>query len=292
MRRVPQRLCGEVFGEEGLRAVREVIGQAAGCRRAEIARRVCDRLGWRNERGGRKEVGARVAVLRLHRAGWIELPAARNGNGSAQALRVSVPWPAGEPLEGSVEGLAELRLERVTQRATSCLWNALIERHHYLRGWRLSGHQVRYLIVWQGGILGALGFGAAALKVAVRDQWIGWNAEQREQQRRLVVNNRRVLILPWVRVRNLASRVLSLAARAVVRDYQQLYGIRPVLLESFIEAHRFTGSSYRAANWQCLGHSAGRGRGDREHRQAVAPKALYVYALARNFRRVLTGAGR
>lgn len=292
MRRVPQRLCGEVFGEEGVRAVREVIEQAAGCRRAEITRRVCDRLGWRNERGERKEVGGRVALLGLQRAGWIELPAARNGNGSAHPLRVPVQWPACEPIEGSVEGLAELRLERVTQPATSGLWNALIERHHYLRGWRLSGHQVRYLIVWQGGILGAIGFGAAALKLAVRDQWIGWSAEQRERQRRLVVNNRRFLILPWVRVRNLASRVLSLGARAVVRDYQSLYGIRPVLLESFIEAQRFTGSSYRAANWQCLGHSAGRGRGDREHRHALAPKALYVYALERNFRQVLTGEGR
>lgn len=292
MRRVPPRLCGVVFGEEGLRAVRELIEQAGGCRRAEIGRRVCDRLGWLDERGKCKEMGARVALLGLHRAGWIELPAARNGNGSGQALRVPVQWPACEPIEGSVEGLADLRLERVRQRETSGLWNALIERHHYLRGWRLSGHQVRYLIVWQGGILGAIGFGAAALKLAVRDQWIGWSAEQREKQRRLVVNNRRFLILPWVRVRNLASRVLSLGARAVVRDYQSLYGIRPVLLESFIEAQRFRGSSYRAANWQCLGHSAGRGRGDREHRHALAPKAVYVYALERNFRRVLTGERR
>lgn len=290
MRGVPERLCGEVFGSHGLLAIREVIAESPGCLRAEIARRVCTRLGWVNDRGKCKEMGARVALLGLQRGGWIELPPPRNGNGSERPVRALPAWPRAEALAGSVEHLSGLRLERVANPEASALWNGLIERYHYLRGWRLSGEQVRYLVVCEAGVLGALGFGAAALKVAVRDQWIGWSRVQRGRQRRRVVNNRRFLILPWVGVRNLASRVLSLSARAVVRDYAHLYGTRPVLLESFVEAGRFTGASYRAANWQHVGTTRGRGRGDREHRAALPVKDLYVYVLEPNFRQLLTEA--
>jgi hypothetical protein len=198
----------------------------------------------------------------------------------------------GQPIVGSVEQFEGLRLERVSDPQRSALWNGLIENYHYLRGWRLSGEQVRYLIICERGVLGALGYGAAALKVAVRDRWIGWDARQRETMRVAVVNNRRFLILPWVRVHNLASRVLSLGARNVARDYTRLYGRRPVLLETFVESGRFSGASYRAANWQYLGESTGRGRGDRQHRAALPTKAIYVYPLEPQFRRTLLGSGR
>jgi len=292
VRGVPERLCGRTFGEAGLAAVRETVLASCGCSRAEIARRVCDRLRWFNERGLRKEVGARVALLALERGGWIELPVARNGNGSGQPPHVAQGVPPPQEIVGSVEQLEGVRLERVSDAQHSALWNVLIERYHYLHGWRLSGEQVRYLIVCEAGVLGAVGYGAAALKLAVRDRWIGWDARQRETMRSAVVNNRRLLILPWVRVRNLASRVLSLGGRAVVRDYARLYSRRAVLLETFVESGRFTGASYRAANWQYLGESTGRGRNDRHHQAARAAKAVYVYPLERHFRRTLLGCGR
>lgn len=291
MRRIPQRLCGEAFGEEGLRAAREVIERSHGCSRSEIARRVCEHLRWVNEAGRSKEVGARVALLALERAGWVELPRPRNGNGIGSPPRPPRHWPLATPLAGSVEEVRGLELERVSREASSVLWNALVDRYHYLRGWRLSGEQVRYLIVCQEGVLGAIGFGAAALKLSVRDRWIGWDREHRERQRQAVVNNRRFLILPWVRVRNLASRVLALGRRAMVRDYRELYGRRVVLLESFVEAGRFAGTSYRAANWLWVGRSAGRGRGDRQHRRELPLKDVYMYVVEPDFRRVLCGAG-
>ena len=87
-------------------------------------------------------------------------------------------------------------------------------------------------------MLGALGFGAAAWKVAARDRWIGWDASVREARLGRVLNNARFLLLPWVRVKNLASKVLALSARQVADDFAARYGERPVLLETFVEIPR------------------------------------------------------
>lgn len=237
-------------------------------------------------------MSCRVALLRLHRAGLIELPAPRNGNGNGQGLsRQRVVWPQEQALSGSLKDLGGVRLEAVTDKATSALWNGLIERYHYLGYTPLPGAQVRYLIRWQGGVLGAMGFGAAAWKVAARDEWIGWDAPRRERYLGRVLNNARFLIVPWVRIHNLASHVLSLASRRVGADHERRYGIRPVLLESFIDTSRYRGTCYRAANWLELGQTRGRGKCDRTNRAHLPIKAVYVYPLQRGFRRALGGEG-
>ena len=183
-----------------------------------------------------------------------------------------------------VNELDGLALQLVHTKADSALWNTLIDKHHYLGYQPLPGAQLRYLIRWQGGLLGAIGWGAAAWKVAPRDQWLGWSAEAREAGLSRVLNNARFLILPWIRCRNLASKVLSLSERRVADDFEARYAFRPVLLETFVEKERFRGTCYRAANWQHLGHTQGRGKCDR-YRQANLPiKDLYVRPLVRDFR--------
>ena len=230
-------------------------------------------------------MGARVALLKLHRLGLIELPPARNGNGNAQGLsRESPILPEAVVMEAPVGELEGLHLARVVSKELSALWNGLIEHYHYLGYRPLAGAQLRYLIRWRGGELGALGWGAAAWKVGARDRWIGWDARMREKRLGLVVNNARFLILPWIHSKNLASKVLAMSARRVVQDYERLYGVRPVLLETFVETGRFRGTCYRAANWLHLGHTQGRGRSDREHRAALAVKEVYALALEKDFR--------
>lgn len=263
-----------------------MVRATEGCSRAEITRRVCVALGWVDGRGRSKEMGGRVALLRLQRGGWIDLPAPRNGNANGRPLCWSEVEPA-PVLEGSAEQLGAIALELVRSRAQSRLWNTLVDRYHYLGYRALSGAQLRYVIRCEQGVLGAIGFGAAAWKVAVRDRWIGWDAAQRERSLGQVVNNRRFLIAPWVRVRNLASRVLALAARRVVVDYPREYGIRPVLLETFVEAQRYRGTCYRAANWICVGETTGRGRQDRTHTAQLVRKQVWVYPLVAEVRRAL-----
>ena len=102
-----------------------------------------------------------------------------------------------------------------------------------------------------------------------------------------MVNNSRFLIFPWVRIANLASRALALAARQVEQDWQRRYGYRPVLLETFVDPQRYRGTCYRAANWVELGMTVGRGRLDRHKRYGSTRKLVYVYPLRADFRSVL-----
>jgi len=182
-------------------------------------------------------------------------------------------------------------LYRVDTATDSRLWNELVARYHYLGYRPLPGAQIRYLVRHQERLLGALGFGAAAWKVAARDSFIGWTSDRRAARLHLVVCNARFLILPWIHVPNLASRVLSLAARQVCRDWPALYGYQPVLLETFVERQRFAGTCYKAANWLYTGQTKGRGKLDRYHRHSVPVKDVYLYPLNRNFRHILTEEG-
>ncbi len=285
--RLPKRLCGEPFSPEKLAKIKREIRVSGLAHRAEIARRVCEVLDWKDALGRAKAMSGRVALLRLHRAGHIELPAPRNGNGNTKPLSRQRQLPAKEPISGSIEALAGLFLERVETRTQSALWNGMIDRYHYLGYRRLVGAQLRYLIRHDGGLLGALGWGASAWTVKPRDQWIGWDAAARERNLAKVLNNTRFLVLPWVRIKNLASKVLAMSARQVAQDYERDYGQRLALLETFVESGRFRGTCYRAANWEYVGRTRGRGKCDRHNRWALPIKDIYVYPLRPDFRHAL-----
>ena len=285
---IPQRLVGKPFDEGTLAAVRAEIELADPCNRAEIARRVCRRLEWRSPSGEYQLMSARVGLLRLHRAGLIQLPKPTRGNGNGRTLlhrKVSLPEP--RLLEQPVHELRSLELQRVENKTSSALYNALMDRHHYLGYSPMAGAQARYLIVCEQGVLGAIGFGASAWKIAPRDRFIGWSRTVRHQNLRLVLNNSRFLILPWVHSANLASKVLSLCARRIPEDFNRQYGYAPVLLESFVERRRFTGHCYRTANWICVGQTQGRGKKHVYKTPGVATKDIWLYPLRRDFRRSL-----
>lgn len=293
MRRgIPERLCGRPFSHNELQAIKEEVQGGYSQSRMEIARRVCTRLKWDNASGQPQLMSCRVGLLRLHRLGLIGLPPplTRNGNGKG-LVRQKAKLPPRSILETDIQSLTGLRLDRVSSREESAYWNSLIDEYHYLGYKPLSGAQVRYLIRWDDGDLGAIGFSAAAWKVGVRDRWIGWDALSREKGLRLIVNNARFLVLPNVRVKNLASRVLSLSARRVREDFLETYNYEPVLLETFVEKGRYSGVCYRAANWHYLGDTTGRGKLDRYHRQSVPVKAVFVYPLVRNARQRLAEVG-
>jgi len=228
---IPERLLGKSFGSLGLKVVQEEIAAAGSTNRAQIAQRVCRRLNWQTPGGQDQLMSTRVGLLKLHRAGLIPLPPPVRGNGNGRKIRWrDVALPPAESICLSVEQLTGLRVEPVEGKEKSSLYNALMERYHYLGYTPMAGAQVRYLIVWEGGLLGAIGFGAAAWKVAPRDLFVGWTPLVREANLHRIVNNARFLILPWVRCANLASKVLSLCSRRIPKDFQEAYGYAPVLL--------------------------------------------------------------
>lgn len=235
-------------------------------------------------------MSCRVALLRMQEDGLIRLPAPRNGNNNGRRyLRRTQAAEPGAPICTPAGGLPQLRLDLVATRSDSHLWNEFVERYHYLGHQPLPGAQLRYFARSQGRTLALLGFGAAAWKAAPRDTFIGWTAAQRTGRLHLVVNNARFLILPRVASRNLASRLLSMAASRIAADWSARYGYEPVLLETFVEKDRFAGTCYRAANWQLLGDTKGRGKLD-PHKLALLPvKTIWVYPLFKRFRRALCG---
>jgi len=171
------------------------------------------------------------------------------------------------------------------------LFEQYLARHHYLSYGGPVGENVGYLIRSCAGVdLACLLFGAAAWTCAPRDRWIGWTGEQRAQGLSYIANNSRFLILPCVQVKGLASKILALSARRMPRDWEIRYGRRPLLLETLVDAKRFRGTCYRAANWIHAGQTTGRGRMDREHTaHGQAVKDIYVYPLARDARQRLSG---
>ena len=289
---IPTQLVGRPFGHEQLEIIREQVRLAQPANRAEVARRVCVALEWRSPGGADARMSARVALLRLHRLGLIALPPprSRRNNENRRLGCTAVETPAPPVLSCRADELSGLRLQVVGNREEAQRYRALLQQYHYLGYSATAGAQVRYLIVSDQGVLGAMGFGASAWKVHSRDAWIGWDQAQRRSRLHRIVNHTRFLILPWVRCANLGSSVLALAARRVEADYRTRYGYAPVLLESFVQSDRFKGTVYRAANWQCVGYTRGRGRNSRSHAAAQPVKSVWVYPLSRDFRAALADA--
>jgi hypothetical protein len=281
------RYCGRNFSADEIAQIRRLIAEDPSRTRAELSRLTCRVLAWYKADGGLKDMSARVAMLRMQAQGLIVLPPPTRKPPEARVSITSQTDP-GPPIRTPVHALRPLRLQRVQTRQDSRLWNEYIHRYHYLGHKPLPGAQLRYLLFSKEQPIALLGFGAAAWQTAPRDQYIGWNHEQRQQNLALIVNNARFLILPWIQVKNLASMLLAKVAKQLPGHWQAIYGYRPVLLETFVDKTRFQGTCYKAANWVYLGQTQGRGKLGPAGKQSVPYKDLWVYPLNRCFREVLT----
>ena len=292
--RVPSclRFCGRTFSGQELGLMREIARDYAGLAVTEIARTVCELLEWKRANGRLKDQECRQLLEYLRDQGWLRLPAVRNsGPRGPRQIRLGEASAPQARVEGSAGEFEPLELQLVERRQESQLWTELIERHHYLRYRVPVGANLRYLVRSPRSgeqVLACLLWSSPAWKMAARDQSIGWNAEQRAHNLQLIVNNSRFLVLPWVHIQGLASKILAQSARQLPIDWEQRYGYRPLLLETLVDAQRFRGTCYRAANWLHVGQTSARGRMDREHKtHGQAVKDLYLYPLARNARQRL-----
>jgi hypothetical protein len=283
------RVCGQEFSKEICDRIQSTIESEPTISRRALSLRVCEWLKWKSPNGKPKEMSCRVALLKLHREGYLSLP--KPGDRSWTAVRGERPilsLPEIESLRCRFKMLGQIKLVLVERknRPLSRLWNDLMERYHYLGAGPLCGAQVRYLIESSVyGWLGGLAFSAAAWRVAPRDGWIGWSEQARRANLDKVICNSRFLLVP--RVSHLASHVLSLGTRQVRQDWMERYGVRPMLLETYVERDRFEGTCYRSANWCEVGATQGRGRMDRDRAYSAPLKDVYVYPLQRNARKVL-----
>jgi hypothetical protein len=286
---VPGTFCGRTFTAQEVELMRVVAHDYAGLGVTEIARTVCELLEWTRPNGGLKNHECRQLLERLEGEGVLRLPALRKlGGRGPRRVDISQPRFEPEPVDCAASACEPLELALVEGKVESRSWREHVERYHYL-GCRVPfGANLRYWVRNRDRELACLLWTSPAWKMKPRDLWIGWSDEQRQRHLQWIVNNGRFLILPWVRVKGLASKILALSARQMPHDWQTRYGHRPLLLETLVDADRFRGTCYRAANWTYLGPTAGRGRMDREHKaHGQAIKDIYVYPLVRDARQRL-----
>jgi hypothetical protein len=289
----PIRLQGRTLTGDDLTDLRALIAQHSDWHRTALSRHLCQLWNWRNKLGRLKDMAARTLLLKLEARGLIDLPPSQSciGRPCGQAPQiVSGQLPALTPpfIEGSLQSLQPIRLEVAESQPGRQQVRQLLRQFHDRGFHGPVGENVPYLAQdVQGRDLAVMVFGAAAWKVADRDRFIGWSVEQRAEQLGGIANQQRFLILPWVRVPQLASHLLVLAARRVATDWLKRYGHRVWLLETFVEQGRLSGSVYQAAGWLRLGQTTGRTRQDRQRTLHDPIKSVWVRPLHPHFRKLL-----
>jgi hypothetical protein len=285
--------CGHAISEDQIEEITFIVDTFPKLSRNEIANTICELFSWKRPTGKLKTVECRQFLERLEARGIIALPACNTQyiNRIKCTIDITKRTNCRSTRSEKLSELKPLSLNRVLDYDQRQLWYEYVDRYHYL-GYQIPfGAQLRYFI--QSGIdqakLGCLQFSSPAWRMAARDYWIGWNDEQRKKNLQKIINNSRFLIFPWVRVKNLASSVLSLAAKTIPDDWFDCYGCRPVLMETLVDQKLYAGTCYKAANWVYVGETTGRGRMDRENkRHGKAVKDIYLYPLSKRFRQELT----
>lgn len=280
------------IGAEELQLIRDLIAQEGHRGRTHLSRRLCQIWDWRQANGRFREIACRDLLRQLHKRGLVQLPAmlrAARRPGYRNRVRAPELLDRALPPQWPSAWRHRIELALVQTRAHRQLFNGLIGTYHYLGYQQPAGAQLQYLASYEGCPVAALSFGPAAFKIGPRDQFIGWSPAQREERRPWVVNNERFLVLPWVRLWGLASWLLSRCVRRLRADWRHVYGHDLALCETFVEQQRFSGCSYAAANWICVGQTQGRGRNDRHHATRLPIKTIWLYPLRRDFRGVLRG---
>lgn len=281
-----QEFCGRAFSREEVALIQEVVETCGGVSFTELAHTVCEILDWKRANGKLKGPECRDFLERLEDKGLLKLPVKRTARASKGASTPKAeaderPWA---DLSGSVDRFAPLELDPVETGEQRRLFRELVGRYHYLGHKRPFGARLRYLVyVTRPGrvVVGCIQFSSPSWRMKARDRWIGWDDATRGRHLQHVVQNSRLLILP--RVRNLASKALSVALGRVGEDWKRLYALEPWLVETLVDRERFHGGCYRAANWIELGETSGRGRMDRDgKRHGAAVKSVWVYPLVKD----------
>lgn len=275
---------GWLFTPEELDLVKDTVAKHTSLSRRRVAEIICERLNWRDFNGSLKVIAALEALRRMEEKGFLTLPPAKPFGGyhkirplTAQEVDFKEPE---EKITGSIETMGKLHFE-LARRDKARLWRYLIQRYHYLGYRRLVGRHLKYFVHTGDKLVALLGFSDGIYHFRLRDRWLGWDEKTREARRHLVINNSRFLILPWVEIENLGSKILSQAAKVVPRDWEARYGYRPHYMETFVEACKFRGTVYKAANWQCLGQSQGKGRRGLNYFFHGKIRDYYIYSLWR-----------
>lgn len=270
--------------------IRELVASSPGDSRRALSKKLCETWGWRQANGALRDMVCRGMLLMLERAGEISLPPVSyvRHNPLAHRARPASLLLDQTPLEAKLKDLGPIEFQQVRRTADEPLFNSLMEHHHYLGYEQPVGEHLKYLVWAQGRPVACMAWSSAPRHIGSRDRYIGWSAEARRRNIRFIAYNTRFLILPWVGVPHLASHILGKVTRALSADWERMYGHPVYFAETFIDPGRFRGTCYRAANWQLLGLTTGRGKNDQTNKPNRPIKEVLGLPLTRRFREYLS----
>ncbi len=274
------------FTSEELSLIKSIAFQYWSAGRKKIATIICEKLKWHGFNGRLKVIPCLEVLRKMEKQGLVVLPPIKPCGGYHQLKplrndQVNFKKPAGK-ITGAIELMAEIRFELVQTKKENNLWRYLIQSYHYLGYTRPVGRHLKYFVYLGDRLVALISFSDGIYHHHLRDNWLGWDEKTRAIQRHLIINNNRFLILPWVKIKNLGSKILALAAKIVLSDWQTRYGYRPQFFETFVDIQRFKGTVYKAANWQYLGRTKGQGRRGAKYFFHGKVRDYYIYPLRRH----------
>jgi hypothetical protein len=258
--------------------------------RKHISKILCRQWKWFQPNGRLKDMACRELLLTLNRKGLITLPP-RLSSASNEKRNRTIPVVNIDqsPLQDTPANLHAVDLKPIRNTKLEPLYNSLIHQHHYLGYRQIVGNHLKYIAFINDRPVACLGWGSAAWKVKSRDTFIGWQPKTRRDNLHFIANNTRFLILPWISIKCLASKILALNVRRISDDWLNTYHFPVYLLETFVEKNRFKGTCYKAANWIRTGQTKGTAKRGHDHLFHGNIKDVYLYPLRKDFREKLTG---
>ncbi len=273
---------GRDFNDDDVAHIIRTIKLYPKLPRSELSHTLCEHFKWQTPSGTNKRRSCEALLERLEAQGLISLPSKRHSMSVKRKPQIITDnSKPGKVVVGSLKEIGPISLKVINESQQKTLWNEYIARYHYLGFKHHAGRTLRYFIMADDILLGCILISGASQGIAAREQWIGWTKQQRIKNLAWVVNNTRYLIFPWVKVPHLASHVLGKLVRQLPQDYEERWGYRPILIETFVDAKLYAGTCYKASNWQYLGLTRGVGV-MRSTDYTTSPKMIFVYPLIKN----------
>jgi len=263
---------------EDLPVIQAVVNEHWNSGRTHISRELCKYWNWVQPSGRLKDMACRELLLTLHRKDLIDYPPSRftPKNVGRTTARIFVDQT---PLNCTLAELDPVRVEMVRYTEHESLYNSLVDQFHYLGYSQIVGNHLKYMAFCGDVPLACIGWGSAAWAVQSREQFVGWTKPVKNQNLHFVANNTRYLVLPWVTVKCLASKILALNIKRISSDWVNIYHYPLYMLETFIEQDRFKGTCYQAANWIRVGETKGTSKKGHKHLKHDKIKDVYLYPL-------------
>ena len=269
--------------------IRELIAGNPDKSRRSISKEICQKWNWQQQNGALKDMICRGLLLKLQSDALITLPPQKRipNNPFLNRKPPELVKVDKSPIVCDIEDIQTIELRSVRKTKFEKLYNSLICEHHYLGYTQAVGENFKYIAFSFGRPVGCIGFSSPAWYIGCRDRFIGWSPEIRKKNLHLIAYNTRFLILPWVKVKYLASHLLGIASHIISDDWMAFYNHPIYYLETFVDTEKFLGTCYKAANWICLGKTTGRGKLDKTNRVNRSIKAVYGYPLSKSFKEIL-----